>query len=145
MTRAVHLDPSSDLPVILTRRLGTPGWWITSPVVAGPTIHATDTGQLASALAHLWRDRDPDLYPTPDQPTDVAPRPPGRVSNTSWNVDLWQPLPDGYWLSPTGKVYRPGSEMVGRIVRKRTALGLSVEYGGEASTVDGWVQEWMPL
>jgi len=146
MTGQDHLNPDTDLPVTLTRRAGHPGWVVSSPVCDATPAYVADTTTLAQALARLWRDRDPNRYPHPPT-TDVAPRPPGRVSNTSWNVDLWKPLPGGYWLSPTGKVYQPGGQTVQRVIAKRAGMGLSTEYDEPAKQEpeEGWVQEWMTL
>lgn len=55
----------------------------------------------------------------------VVPRP-AEDRGAAHDPLAWSPLPDGRWVSPSGRRYRSDAQVVQRIVEKRAAMGVGV-------------------
>lgn len=128
-------------------RVSTPqarGW---ATVARGPDQlwHAVRAAfaqaSLAGHAAWTGTGYGPDELTAADDPTEPAPRRPPRVEpreGVSWARNAaarpdvadpaeWLPLPDGAWLSPSGRRYR-SARIIGPVIARRAALGLPTTY-----------------
>lgn len=48
----------------------------------------------------------------------------GRVTGTTHDPLAWRPLPDGRWVSPTGRAWGAQTQVVRQVVAKRAAMGV---------------------
>jgi hypothetical protein len=71
-------------------------------------------------------DDDPRTALVASAATPPTHRPP-RTSGTPSRHDpaRWSKLPDGYWLAPSGRRFRPDSQVVGNVIKLREERGLS--------------------
>jgi hypothetical protein len=113
-----------------------------SPALPGWSVTASDPIAVARAVADAWRElevagyaeRHGATYDLAHLAPAAAEGQPGRRWPDPWHPRLWEPLPDGRWRSPTGRVYRPQAAVVRRVVAWRRELGLPVVAPAPAMT-----------
>jgi hypothetical protein len=119
-------------------RLSTPharGWaaMASTPIELARGVHGAVTEATVAAYARQ-RGKVYDLDGlTPQVHGDpLAGRPPTRESRPrrsrrAHSPADWQMVSNGSWKSPNGRVYRPGAQVVKKVIAAREALGLPVD------------------
>lgn len=91
----------------------------------------------SSFAADSFDDPAPAISCPPDERRHPAEPPVSEVPRIGWSKAAtvrpdthdpaaWTPLPDGRWLSPSGRRYREDTAMVAAVCARRTELGLPV-------------------
>lgn len=117
---------------------------VSSPQARGWAGVARNPGELARVVASAFTEVEVAAYAAwkgqlydldemtdvdPADPTTALPTPPKRRNRTvrsdAQHPADWRRLEDGRWRSPGGRVYRPETQLVQRVMANRRALGIA--------------------
>jgi hypothetical protein len=105
-----------------------PGWIQAHPARECCNIGLAVAAALTEADVRTYSARRSGAAPrrTPATATPVSTPTTITAWRRSWNPEDWEPLTDGNWRSPTGRVYKGDSTVVRNVIKKRANLGLPV-------------------
>jgi hypothetical protein len=88
------------------------------------TLHDNAAGELAKTGRLVPIDPDARDAAIATLACAAQPDATGRAISPTYDAMEWQPLADGRWVSPAGRVYGSQTQVAQRIIAKRAAMGI---------------------